>query len=152
MWKHVPMLIGQAPYACHGHLNVKACTDADWSSSKTDRRSNEGYCMHIGGDLVLWKSKKQLVLTQWSCEAKYRAMAHGSCKLSWIKIVLKELGIKKKGAMMLLFDSISALHIAYSPVHHDSWAYQAYWYWSRLNNREGCRRFNWTILVQRIKW
>lgn len=36
-----------------------------------------------------------------------------------IKILLKELGIKKKGAMMLLFDSISVLHIAYSPVHHE---------------------------------
>ena len=46
-------------YSNHGHNRVECFTDADWAGSKEDRRSIFGYCVFIGGNLVLWKSKKQ---------------------------------------------------------------------------------------------
>lgn len=34
-----------------------------------------GYCIMLGGILVVWKSKKQDVVARFSAEAQYRAVA-----------------------------------------------------------------------------
>ena len=52
-----------------------------------------GYCMFLGGNLVIWGSKKPFVVIRSSIEAKFRAMAHGICEPLWIKIILSDLGI-----------------------------------------------------------
>ena len=45
----------------NGHLEVEGYTDADWAGSVTDRRSTFGYCTFVGGNLVTWRSKKNLL-------------------------------------------------------------------------------------------
>lgn len=35
------------------------------------------YCMYLGGNMVTWRSKKQVVVARSSAEAEPRAMAHG---------------------------------------------------------------------------
>ena len=45
-------------YGNHGHNRLECFTDVDWAGSKEDRRSTSGYCVFVGGNLVLWKSKK----------------------------------------------------------------------------------------------
>ncbi|PNX57870.1 putative copia-type protein, partial [Trifolium pratense] len=42
--------------------------------SVTDRRSTSGYCTYVWGNLVTWRSKKQVVAKS-SAEAEFRAMA-----------------------------------------------------------------------------
>lgn len=37
------------------------------------------------GNLVTWRSKKQLVVARSSVEAEYRAIVRGVCKLIWVK-------------------------------------------------------------------
>jgi len=49
-------------FSNHGNLKVEGYTDADWAGSKDDRRSTSGYFTFVGGNLVTWKSKKQLVV------------------------------------------------------------------------------------------
>ncbi|XP_028117998.1 uncharacterized protein LOC114315591 [Camellia sinensis] len=45
-------------FSKYGYLSVEAYTDADWIGLITDRRSTSGYCTFVGGNLVIWRSKK----------------------------------------------------------------------------------------------
>ena len=54
-----------------------------------------------------------------SVEAEFRAMVHGICELLWLKIVLDDLKIKRKGPIKLYCDNKFAINIAYNPVQHD---------------------------------
>ena len=70
-----------------GHSRIEAYTDADWARSIIDRWSTLDYYTFIGGNLVTWKSKKQTVVAKSSVEAEFRVVAHGICKLLWLKKV-----------------------------------------------------------------
>lgn len=43
-----------------GQANTIVHRNANWERDASDRRSTIGYCVFIGGDLILWKSKKQI--------------------------------------------------------------------------------------------
>ncbi|GAV79811.1 hypothetical protein CFOL_v3_23274 [Cephalotus follicularis] len=91
----------------HGHLQVmshsngdKMCalqmvgySDADWTGCPMDRISIYGYCVFVGGNLVSWKSKKQPRVSRSSAEAEYCAMAHAASDLTWVRMLLAEIGI-----------------------------------------------------------
>ena len=70
-----------------GHSRIEAYTDADWARSIIDRWSTLDYYTFIGGNLVTWKSKKQTVVAKSNVEAEFRVVAHGICKLLWLKKV-----------------------------------------------------------------
>ncbi|KAL0358150.1 UNVERIFIED_CONTAM: Retrovirus-related Pol polyprotein from transposon RE2 [Sesamum calycinum] len=44
----------------HGHVKIEAYSDADYAGAKYYRKSTSGYCTYVGGNLVTWRSKKQL--------------------------------------------------------------------------------------------
>ena len=44
-------------YSNNGHTSIKFFGDADWTGSKIARRSTNGYCVFVGGNLVSWRSK-----------------------------------------------------------------------------------------------
>jgi hypothetical protein len=106
-------------YKSSGHLRIEGYTDADWAGSPADRRSTTGYCTFIGGNLVTWKSKKQSVVARSSAEAEYRAMAHTTCELTWLRTLLQEFGIPVHGPTPLYCDNQAAIHIANNPVFHE---------------------------------
>ena len=66
-------------YENRGHTQVIGYCDADWAGSPVDRRSTSG--LFIGGNLISWKSKKQDVMTRFSAEVEYQAMALATCEL-----------------------------------------------------------------------
>ncbi|CAN6720151.1 unnamed protein product [Malus baccata var. baccata] len=106
-------------YESHGHMRIEGFTDADWASDVTDRRSTSGYFTFVGGNLVMWRSKKQNVVSRSSVEAEYRGMAHGVCEMLWLRKLLESLGFTQKEAMKLYCDNKSAREIAENPVQHD---------------------------------
>ncbi|KAK2418425.1 putative mitochondrial protein [Trifolium repens] len=102
-----------------GNTNIIGYSDADWAGDASDRRSTSGYCVFIGGNLISWKSKKQTVVARSSTEAEYRAMAHATCELLWLKHLLEELHFCEIGPMELVCDNQSALHLSSNPVFHE---------------------------------
>ncbi|XP_070037129.1 uncharacterized protein [Nicotiana tomentosiformis] len=91
----------------------------EFNGSLFDRRSTSGYFILVGGNLVLWKSKKQKVVARSSVEAEYRAMAMATCELVWVKQLLKELKLGEINKMKLVCDNQAALHIASNSVFHE---------------------------------
>ncbi|XP_058111131.1 uncharacterized protein LOC131254143 [Magnolia sinica] len=106
-------------YSRHGHLSIFAFSDADWAGAKDDRKSTTGYCSFVGSNLVTWKSKKQPVVARSSAEAEYRAMAHTTYELLWLKKFLTELGFSPSSPMPMMCDNQAAIHISTNPVFHE---------------------------------
>lgn len=44
----------------NGHLNVQGYTDISYAWDVGDKRSTMGMCVFIGGNLILWRTKKQI--------------------------------------------------------------------------------------------
>ena len=71
------------------------------------------------GNLVTWRSKKQLVVARSSAEAEFQSMAHGMCEGIWLIRVLLELRILVEKSMKMFCDNQATISIAKNPVHPD---------------------------------
>ena len=105
-------------YQDHGHIRIESYSNADLAGSPGDRRSTTGYCVLVGGNLMLWKSKKQTVVARSSVESEYKAMAYTTCELVWMKL-LEELVFPQSSPMNLFCDNQAAVHIASNPFFHE---------------------------------
>ncbi|RVW28104.1 Crossover junction endonuclease MUS81 [Vitis vinifera] len=65
-----------------------------------DNRSTSGYSTLLGGNLVIWWSKKQFVIASSNTEAEFGTMVHGLCELFWIKIILSILDVHDETSQM----------------------------------------------------
>ena len=63
-------------------------------------------------------AKKQLTMAKSSMEAEYRALATTVAELSWIRMILKDLGGFLSLPPMLQCDNVSALALASNPIFH----------------------------------
>jgi hypothetical protein len=72
-----------------------------------------------GGNLVSWRSKKQPVVSKSTAEAEYKAMPQGLSEMLWVRNLLSELKVLRKGPLNLWCDNKSAINIANNPVQHD---------------------------------
>ena len=77
------------------------------------------YALFVGVTLYPWKSKKQAVASRSSAEAKYRAMAKGTCELLWLRSLLDELGFPVKDSSTLFCDNKSATTLSSDSVLHE---------------------------------
>ena len=106
-------------YKANGHLQVEAYIDVDWAGSVSNRKSIIGYCTFLGGNLITWKSKKQIVVARSSVKDEYRAMTLTLYELIWIKYLLEKLKFVVKLPMTMHYDNQAAIHIASNPVFHE---------------------------------
>ena len=80
------------------------------AGDKGDRKSTTGYCTFIGGNLVIWRNKKQDV-SRSNAEAEYRAMTHTTCEMMWLKNLLLEFGFRHLYPMPMFCDNQYAIYI-----------------------------------------
>lgn len=61
--------------------------------STEDRCFGSRYCICVGGDLVTWRCKNHNIIVRSSVEAEYRAMTQIDCEMTWLQILLSDLGV-----------------------------------------------------------
>jgi hypothetical protein len=106
-------------YARHSRLDLIAYSDASYAGDRGDRKSTDGFCTFLGGNLVTWRSKKQNVISTSSAESEYRAMANAGKEVMWIKNFLQELGVFITDPIPLFCDNQAAIYIASNEVYHE---------------------------------
>lgn len=93
--------------------------DSDWAGYPLTRRSTTGYCVFLGPSLISWRSKRQKTVSLSSVEAEYRAMTRACCELTWLRYLLRDLGVLHQELALLHCDNKAALHIAANLVFHE---------------------------------
>lgn len=100
-------------------LNLEVYTDADWAGWVVDRRSTSAYCTFLGGNLITWRSKKQVVVAMSITKTEFRAITQGICELLWVEIILDNVKIKWEGKMKMYCDKKLTINVAHNLVQHD---------------------------------
>ena len=65
----------------------------------------------LGGNFITLKSKKHTIVSRSTADFEYRAMAHISCKLMWIKHLLEELIFDVKLSITMYYMTIKQQYI-----------------------------------------
>ena len=100
-------------------FRLRAYCDSDWAGCPITRRSTTGYYVFLGPSLVSWRSKRQKTVSLSSAEAEYHAMTGACCELTWLRYLLKDLGVLHPELALLYYDNKVALHIAANLVFHE---------------------------------
>nr|KYP36221.1 Copia protein [Cajanus cajan] len=75
--------------------------------------------MKLGPAPISWKTKKQSTVSRSSSEAEYRAIAHATSDIIWLRSLLKDLQVDCDSPTFLHCDNQAAFHLAANPVFHE---------------------------------
>jgi hypothetical protein len=106
-------------FPCSSSLQLQAYCDVTWASDPSDHHSLSAYCVFLGGSLIAWKTKKQVVVSRSSAEAELRAMALVTTEVTWLWWLHEDFGASISMPTPHLSDSTGAISIARDPVKHE---------------------------------
>ncbi|CAL1353625.1 unnamed protein product [Linum trigynum] len=99
-------------------MRITAFADSDWAGNIDDRTSTSAYLVYLGSTLISWHSQKQRTVARSSTEAEYRAIAHATAELEWVRNLLQELHQPLTESPTVLSDNLGATHFSANPVFH----------------------------------
>jgi len=115
--RYLKKALGQGLFfSSNSDFRLRAYCDSDWAGCPLTRRSTTGYCVFLGSSLISWRSKRQKTVSLSSAEAEYNAMTGACCELTWLRHLLRDLGISHQDSALLYCDNKAALQIAANPV------------------------------------
>lgn len=100
------------------HHKLEGFVEADYARYRNDRRSTGGYCVYFGGNLVIWNSKKQSLVSRSSAELEYRALANITTEVLWVQSLCQELGIATSTPHQIWCDNSSKSYFTCSNYKH----------------------------------
>ena len=103
------------PLSLTGYMQNMGCSDADWASDASDRKSISGYSFFFQGSLVSWSSVKQKSIALSSTEAEYYAMIHAFKEALWLWVFLGFLKLPVPHPFPILSDNQAACSLSASP-------------------------------------
>ena len=98
-------------------LRLEAYSDADYARNPNDHRSTGGYCIYLGYNPISWSAKKHHTVSRLSTEAKYHQLAYTTAEISWLRSLLKDLGVSLT-TPLIWCDNISSISLASNSVFH----------------------------------
>ena len=112
-------LVGTANYCItysgESGQGLMACTDSDWASDHSDRKSQSGYFLKLAGGAISWTSRAQKTIALSSTEAEYMALSDCSRQVVWMHTLLGELGYHLH-PIPICGDNQGSIFIASNPV------------------------------------
>jgi len=99
-------------------FSITGYSDADWAGDISDRKSQTGFLIFIGGTLVVWASNKQTTISRSTTQAEYRAVGTTVEHMEAVKALLTELGVEVPLPMKVYCDNLSTTFIAQNLVCH----------------------------------
>ena len=106
-------------FSRHKHLHIEGHIKSNFVGIRLDRKSTTRYVSFVGGNLMTWRNKKQNAVSLSSAKAKCHVLHHATTELTWLKIVLSELGFGLKKPMVLFCNNMTTIEIANNLVQHD---------------------------------
>jgi hypothetical protein len=97
-------------------LNLHAYADAAFADNILTRHSTGGYVIFYGGGPVLWKSRKQSIVTLSSTEAEFINLTPTGLAVKWIKQILKEAECPQDQPSIIFTDSANAQKVVLNPL------------------------------------
>ena len=84
-----------------------------------DRKSTSGYVVYLGDTVFTWCSKKQPIVSLFTCEAKYVATSSGVCHAIWLRKLLKEIQFLQKQPIKIFINNKSTILLAKNPIYNE---------------------------------
>lgn len=97
-------------------LHLRAYGDASFASDLITRASVGGHVVMINDCPVVWKSKKQVLVTLSSTEAEFINLTPTALSLLWVANIMKDAGHHRQNPLLLFTDSANARAVALNPL------------------------------------
>ena len=101
-------------YGGQDKLLVEGYSDSDWAGDKDSRKSTSGFIFMLNGEPVSWCSKKQPTVALSSTEAEYIALTLAAKEATWLRLLLKELGLlqpDQQHALIKVSENNTSTHV-----------------------------------------
>ena len=100
-------------------LRVFGYSDSDFASS-ADRRSISGYCFKLNPNsaLIAWKTKKQTLVADSTCECEYVALAEATKEANFLRQYFAELTQAPRKTVTIYVDNQSSIALAHHHAFH----------------------------------
>ena len=98
-------------YRRQGGLILEGFADADYANCKKTRRSITGNMFFLGGDIIVWTSRKQRVVSLSTAEAELYSLAESMVEATWLRRLLADIGAKQEQTTEIFGDNQAALRI-----------------------------------------
>lgn len=77
-----------------------------------------GYVVFLRSNPTSWQSKKQSSVSRSSTKAEYKALAHTTTNITWVRYILKDLNVYLPNPPVIHCDNMSAISLSANPVFH----------------------------------
>ncbi|KAE8734503.1 hypothetical protein F3Y22_tig00000764pilonHSYRG00191 [Hibiscus syriacus] len=106
-------------YSVSNDYKLVGYSNSDWGRDIDNRMSTTGFVFFMGDIAFTWMSKKQPIVTLFTCEAEYVAATSCVCHAIWLRNLLKEIGLIQEEPIKVCVDNKSAIALSKNPVFHD---------------------------------
>lgn len=125
-WSHMKRVLWYVKGTLHFGLRFRksassdlhAFSDCDWDGCLNDQKSTSDFAVFLGSNLVSWVCKKQCTVVCSSTEAEYKALDNASTEVTWIVLLLCQLGITPLPMPKLWCDNLGVTYMSTNLVFH----------------------------------
>ena len=103
--------VREQKYNSFAQQQLIAFSDANHGESRVDGKSNSGVICFINGAPIVWKTRKQSLVAQSTCEAEYYAICETTKEVLWLRRLLRSFILFCNSPTVFLADNQSSISL-----------------------------------------